>query len=138
MAGNINMMRVIGLIKTCCGSVPDDVSERPIERKTSHIMAPSLDVLILKSSSRHSVDPSGNLPVENVVVQGVVEPEAKQKKKRKRRVKKPAEQVVATKAVVPAEVRLEDSTFEAKKETPVEEKKIQPKPLKGILKNKGR
>jgi hypothetical protein len=67
-----------------------------------------------------------------------LEPEAKPKKKRKRRVKKLAEQVLETKAAAPVEVRLEDSTFEAKKESPVEEKKIQPKPLKGILKNKGR
>lgn len=134
---NIIMMRVIGLIKACCGSVPEEASERPIERRTGHSMAPSLDVLILKSSSRNVADASGNLP-DNVVVLGAVEPEAKQKKKRKRKVKKPAERVVETKVIAPVEVRLDDSTIEAKKESQVEEKKVQPKPLKGILKNKGR
>jgi hypothetical protein len=135
---NINMMRIISLIKACCGSAPDDVSERPMERKTSHIKAPPHDVLILKSSSRNLPDASGNLPDANFVVQGAVEPEAKQKKKRKRRVKKPAERVVETKLNAPVLVRLDDSTFEAMKESQVEEKKVQPKPLKGILKNKGR
>lgn len=138
------------LIKTCCGGTSEEVSER-LEKKLSHARNPTADVLILKSSSKGVLPGLGNTPrpgdgnVSNRMVadnyplanqpENYQRSESKIKRKRKKRVKKTLDATIEEQKPTKVEPRQDDSSLEQRKESQIEEKKVQPKPLKGILKN---
>mmetsp|Transcript_14255 Transcript_14255/g.26892 ORF Transcript_14255/g.26892 Transcript_14255/m.26892 type:complete len:147 (+) Transcript_14255:274-714(+) len=146
------MLRFIRLIKTCCGGNADDVSER-VEKKFSHSKASNTDVLILKSASKSSLPNFGSshgLPSASVSrtatdqqpqlekSETIINAENK-KRKRKKRNKRPSDLTIEIEGKAKVEQKQEDSSLEQRKESPIEERKPPPpKPLKGILKNKGR
>lgn len=133
------MFRVIKLFRTCCGGNTEEVPERV--EMTSNSKQPSGEIIILKSASigapsaRNSNPPS--LPAGNSAVDLLAKSDNKARKKRKKKVKKqPIE--VPPKIETKLAQRQDDDSLEAKKEMSFEESKSAVKPLKGILKNRGR
>lgn len=129
------MMRALALLKTCCRGASDD--DTPQGERHTHGKQPSAASLILKSPGRDkpSVDvPQRPQELDNSSSDLVEKPDVRLKKKRKKKAKKP---IAAAEEERVAKQQVEDESLEAKKDMSVEEHK-QLKPLRGILKNKGR
>eukprot|EP00359_Climacostomum_virens_P002507 CAMPEP_0204918428 /NCGR_PEP_ID=MMETSP1397-20131031/16149_1 /ASSEMBLY_ACC=CAM_ASM_000891 /TAXON_ID=49980 /ORGANISM="Climacostomum Climacostomum virens, Strain Stock W-24" /LENGTH=128 /DNA_ID=CAMNT_0052091715 /DNA_START=11 /DNA_END=394 /DNA_ORIENTATION=+ len=128
------MLRMISLIKTCCGGTSEEVSER-VEKLTQKQQASS-DVLILKSISKEKAiggSVAGNPEQDDSSALAEQPDQNKHKKKRKKKPKKPAQASDVVESVG-LQAAQEDDSLEAKKDMSKEEQKSQAKPLKGILK----
>lgn len=147
------MLRIISLIKACCGTNPEEHSAIA-DRVSSQTKLPSDDVLYLqkvsKSSLPKSLAPGGiNTPDplqsstniaqdkdsrSETLLFGNVKPKRKRKKQHNKRA---SDLTIEIPSGLKGTTGRDNSPIEEKKE-PVEEKKSVKKPLKGILKNKGR